>query len=544
MPRITRSKNSDFSGSQCLGAATDLLDGCQTQSTERESVSAQRKDGYYEILKSFAMIGGSSVLKIAIGIVQTKAMALLLGPAGYGLFGLYGSISALSASIAGMGVNSSGVRQIAEAVGTGNTTRIAHTAAVLHRTSVVLGLLGAAGLVILSKPISRLTFGGTGRAGAVSLLSLVVLFTLVSGGQCALIQGMRRIADLAKMNILGSVFGLCTAIPLVYSFRQKGVVPSLIAVAGMSILTSWWYSRRIGIRSHTITIGEARKEAAALLGLGAAFMASSVMTMGVAYLVRVLICRKVGFEAMGLYQSAWTLGGLYVNLILQAMGADFYPRLTAVSKNNAECNRTVNEQTVVGLLLAGPGVLITLTFTPIVIAVFYSAKFGAAVAILRWICLGATIQVITWPMGFIIIAQKHQTVFIFAELAWSVMAIVLAYVFISSFGVNGAGMAFLGSYIFHCILIYPIVRRLSGFRWSRECLRIGLAYCVSIGIVFFSSYFLPRPVALSVGLLLIIVSAIYSGRTLLRLVPPDQLPRTLRRMVATAGSCRPSRAGF
>ena len=65
----------------------------------------------------------------------------------------------------------------------------------------------------------------------------------------------------------------------------------------------------------------------------------------------------------------------------------------------------MNEQTLVGLLLAGPGVLATLTFAPLVIALFYSAKFGAAVGVLRWICLGAMLQVITWPMGFIIVAK-------------------------------------------------------------------------------------------------------------------------------------------
>ncbi len=50
--------------------------------------------------------------------------------------GLYGSIADVAHSIAGMGVNSSGVRQIAEAVGTGETERIARTVAVLRRTSV------------------------------------------------------------------------------------------------------------------------------------------------------------------------------------------------------------------------------------------------------------------------------------------------------------------------------------------------------------------------------------------------------------------------
>ena len=83
------------------------------------------------------------MLNIAIGIVRTKAMAMLLGPAGFGLVGLYGSIADLTQSIAGMGINSSGVRQIAEAVGSDDTGRIALTTAVLRRTSIVLGVAGS-----------------------------------------------------------------------------------------------------------------------------------------------------------------------------------------------------------------------------------------------------------------------------------------------------------------------------------------------------------------------------------------------------------------
>ena len=69
-------------------------------------------------------------------------MALLLGPSGFGLAGLYMSVANLTQSAAGMGINSSGVRQIAEATGTEDAKRIACTTEVLRRTSVVLGLLG------------------------------------------------------------------------------------------------------------------------------------------------------------------------------------------------------------------------------------------------------------------------------------------------------------------------------------------------------------------------------------------------------------------
>jgi enterobacterial common antigen flippase len=481
------------------------------------------KHTYGQILKSSALVGGSSVLNIAIGIVRTKAMAMLLGPAGFGLAGLYSSVADLTQSVAGMGINSSGVRQIAEAVGSDDRERIALTTVVLRRSSIVLGVLGAALLVVFSRQVARLTFGNDQHAAAVSLLSIAVFFRLVSAGQGALLQGMRRIADLAKMGVLGAFFGTLVSIPVVYFLREKGVVPYLVLVAAMTIITSWWYSRKLKVQTPSMTASQLGQEAAAFLKLGFAFMSSGFMTMGVAYAVRITVMRKVGVEATGLYQSAWTLGGLYVGLILQAMGADFYPRLTASAKQNVECNRLVNEQALVGLLLAGPGVIATLTFAPVVIALFYTAKFGAAVGILRWICLGATLQVITWPMGFIILAKGKSAIFFFSELAWTIVAVGLAWICVRSFGLNGAGIAFFGSYVFHGLLIYPIVRQLSGFRWSKASKRTGLLFLSLIAVVFTACYLLPLVVAAGIGTVAVVVSCVYSIRCLLQLTAVDPM---------------------
>ena len=68
---------------------------------------------YGQILESSAVIGGSSALTIMFGVVRTKAMALFLGPSGFGLFGVYISIISVTECFAGLGVSSSAVRQIA-----------------------------------------------------------------------------------------------------------------------------------------------------------------------------------------------------------------------------------------------------------------------------------------------------------------------------------------------------------------------------------------------------------------------------------------------
>jgi antigen flippase len=489
---------------------------------------------YGQILKSSFLIASSTAFNVLTGMVRSKVMALLLGPAGFGLMGLYSSIVQVVQSIAGLGVNSSGVREIAAAVGTGDTGRIARTAAVLRRTSLALGLLGGGVLFLLSGPVAKLTFGNHERTIPVALLALAVFFGIVSSGQGALIQGMRRIGDLARKEVLGGLCGTILTVALVYALRERGLVPALVGTAGITLLFSWWYSRKTGIRTPPLSMLDAGREAGGLLKLGFAFMASGMLMTGAAYLVRIIIVRHISLHAAGLYSSAWTIGGLYVGFVLDAMGADFYPRLTASIHDYEECNRVVNEQTHVSLLLAGPGVIATLTFTPLVIPLLYSSKFMEAVSLLRWLCLGISLRVITWPLGFIIVAGARRLTFMLVELAYVVVYIAAAWACLGplALGVDGAGVAFLLSYVFHGFMLYPVVRRQTGFRWSPANRRLLGGFLVVIGAVFAGFHFLPSGLSLAIGSVAFLANTLYSARALASLVSKDQIPLPFRRVLA------------
>ncbi len=58
------------------------------------------------------------------------------------------------------------------------------------------------------------------------------------------------------------------------------------------------------------------------------------------------------------------------------------------------CNRLVNEQVQISILLAGPGLLATLTFAPLAMHILYTPEFNGAVDLLRWICLGMMLRII------------------------------------------------------------------------------------------------------------------------------------------------------
>ena len=498
-----------------------------------------QKSSYRQILKSSATVGGASAVNVVIGIARTKAMALLLGPAGMGFLGLYLLIADLTRNIAGLGINSSGVRQISEAVGSGDADRISRSVSALRRVSFLLGILGAVSLIACSVSISILSFGNEQHAGAVAILSLAVFFQLIADGRTALFQGMRRISDLAKMGVLGSLLGTITSVLIVYWLGSDGVAPSLVAVAGTTLVISWWYSRRVRIPLPRMTPRQLTHEAGLLLKLGVAFMASGVLMMGAAYMVRMMVLRHVGLDGAGFYHAAWTLGGLYIGFILQAMGTDFYPRLVTVIDNHADCNRLVNEQAQISLLLAGPGVIATLTLAPLGLAIFYSAQFAGAVEVLRWICLGIALRVMLWPMGFIIVAKNRQVIFFLTELAWALVNVSVTWLCVRAFGLIGAGIAFFASYVFHALIVYPIVRSLTGFRFSSENRKTGLFFISSIMVVFCGFQVLPPVLATCLGVSMLIASGICSVRALLRLVPNKGAPNWFGQLLARKSAWRP-----
>ena len=129
------------------------------------------------------------------------------------------------------------------------------------------------------------TFGDYDHAGAVALLALVAFFLDISEAQKALVQGMRRIADLARMNILGALYGTVFGIAIVYFWKGAcGAVRSVADLCGRHEHRHFlvvcaqnqgqWRRGSIG--------REVYAEASELVKLGVVFMASGLATVGAA----------------------------------------------------------------------------------------------------------------------------------------------------------------------------------------------------------------------------------------------------------------------
>ena len=477
-------------------------------------MSVRPASSYTQILKSSSLIGGAQGINLLLGMVRMKIAAVLIGPLGVGLVGTYQAIQGLVSMVAGLGIQSSAVRDVAEAVGKGDEVAIGRTVLTLRRICWFTGLSGALAMAALAAPLSRYTFGTREYALDIALLGAAIFFGNIEGGQMALIQGMRRIGDLARLNVIGAVAGTVVTVILYTWLGLRGIIPALLLIALVQLVASWYFARRILVPKVEMSWLESWRTSGGMLRLGLAFMWNGLLVAIVAYLTRTFIAQEISLEAVGIFTAAFSLSGMFVNFVLGAMGADFYPRLAAVSQDHVTMNRLVNEQIEIGLLLAVPGLLITLTLAPWIIRVFFSSEFLHAADLLQWFILGCLGRVIGWPMGFIVLALGKGVLFATTQTIFNILHLALIWGGLVAFGVEGVSMAFFTLYLIAPTIVFLIVRHLTGFTWFSATRRLVLALLPMIALVFMASRLLLPWQATGIGVALTTVASVFCLRGL------------------------------
>jgi PST family polysaccharide transporter len=357
-------------------------------------------------------------------------------------------------------------------------------------------------------------------------LGIGVVLTVMANSNLVLIQGLRLIVNLGKINIASAVIGTSLGLLFVLTWGTYGIVPMLLTIPTVNLACSLWITRKIPYQDYIWFCKPRLSEIHDLIRLGLSFMISVLLANGVGLLLRILIIKEIGITAAGNFAAAYSLAGVYTGFILQAMAADFYPRLAANNKDRDLTNRLVNEQTEIALDLALPGILGTIVFAPWVVNALYTDSFHGAAEVLQWQVVGMFGRIVTWPIGFILIAKGESFAFIVTESVSCLVYLFSAWAGLKLFGLMGVGIAFIVLYVFYAVMMLLVSKQLTGFKWS-VCNRNRLFWMLpTIVIVMVVTFLVSRPWSIMVGSLSVVVSAGICCRSLLKFGPENVFKRT------------------
>lgn len=441
-------------------------------------------NSYRKILRSTSIIGGASVINILVGLLRTKAAAVLLGPAGVGLIGLFANLISTASGIAGLGFGNVGTKQVAQAAATNDSVRIATARRALFWGTLLLAVLGGAVFWAMRNVLADRVMGDPTVANDIGWLALAVALTIASASQNALLNGLRHIGDIARVSIGSAILSTVIGIGALWVWGRAGIVIYIIAGPLTSFALGHFYVSRLpSVEVRRRRFADMAVEWKALASLGFAFMVAGLAGTAGQLLVRLLVQNELGVEALGHFQAAWAISMTYIGFVLSAMGTDYFPRLAAVINDPAAVNRLVNEQLEVALLLAAPVLLGMLGMAPWVIDLLYSNQFGEAVEVLRLQVLGDVLKIASWPLGFILVASGAGKTYMATE--WLVMGMfaALTYVLLPMMGLPATGLSFLLMYVFYLAVVFVLANRRTGFRFNTRGLGLLCSVSLACGVV-------------------------------------------------------------
>ncbi len=469
---------------------------------------------YRQIAKAATLFGGVQVVVVLVGLVKNKAVATLLGAEGLGLYGLLLSTIALINSVANLGLQSSAIRDIAEAESRQESQRVATLACVVQRLVRITGLCAMLFVALAAPILSQWVFGDSSHTHLFVWLSIALLFDQLSMGQLVVLQGLRRLNYLAKANVIGSFLGLAVSLPLYLIWGIDGIVPSIVLSSLLLLLRAAYFARKVGLPTPNITWREAVEQGRGMVELGVVMALAGFIGVGANYLIRIYLTRHSGIEVVGLYNATYTIAEGYVGLVFTAMATDYYPRLAAINKDNAACSALVNEQGEMSLLILLPAVMALITLSTPAVWLLYSRDFLPIVPMLQWALLGVLAKAAVFSFDYIYVAKGDKKVFLLSELLSYGMILVATLVGYYYMDLEGAGMGYMVGYLLSLVQTVWINHALYGITMSRELCTIFVWSMLWAGANLYVMHYVGGVVGYVVSGLLLLLATVYSYREL------------------------------
>ncbi|NRA16454.1 MAG: O-antigen translocase [Oceanospirillaceae bacterium] len=461
-----------------------------------------------QIIETTTIIGSASIVVIVIGLAKVKLLALLFGPSGIGLMGILLTIMSTGTTLFGLGVTTSGVRSIAKNIENCNNVAIVRIS--LLTLNIFLGLIALITIITYKKELSELFFKTTNYDISITVIAIGVFFSLVSGSQTTLLQGLRKIADLAKVKVFSALVSLIIGMLLIITLKENGIAPFVITMPFVTSFIALYYCKKLSkIKLSSFKYKIIWTETYSLITLGFVFMVTGLMAVFSQLIVRYIINDQLNLESVGYFQASWSISMTYIGFVLSAMAADYYPRLTQQIGNQSIANKLVNDQTKISIILAAPILIGMLVFAPEIIAVLYSADFVSSVNILRWQVFGDVLKIISWPLGFILLSKGCSKLYFCCEFVWNISYLVIVYYGIEYFGINIAGYAFVSSYLIYLIIVYCVCSRVNDFKWTDSNVRLIIIISTCCGGMLGLSY-LSKTLTFVIGFILLVVFSFHT----------------------------------
>lgn len=409
-----------------------------------------------DIIKSSTLIGSTEFALIFVAIIRAKYLAVSIGPAGYGEYGLLNSFFTVLTAVCGGWIARGTIKYTAEYSQKNDFLSVAK----VHNYSISLALiLGSIAtlFVFIFQDFVRIHFLSPEiilwhySLFAASFLanSLIPFFGW-------LLQGHLMVKSTIKLRIITTFFSLISIFVFVYFFKLTGYFLSILVSAVFGLYLFWNETRNI-LPTKFLLPNIKDEIFKKLMKFGGVNLVLLTVNNVCDYIQRVFILTNLNISSVGLFQVANSITN-YMGILNRGSSFVNDPKMSQ-DISILERNKVFNDFLRFNILVGIPISVFLILFSTELIGILYTKEFTTLSPIIYVFIFAQFLSFLCGGFQSIMLGKAFLKMHSFVSILYSVILITVPLLFIKQFGLITIGISMVVANILTIIIDFIYLRR-------------------------------------------------------------------------------------
>ncbi len=408
-------------------------------------------------IKTSLYSGISTAISLLVRLISNKIVAVYLGTNGIFLLGQLKDFLRLSNVLSGFGIENGIIKYTSQFQESDEELKkILSTSFRIH---LIFSLIFSILILFFSNIIAEYLSLDFESKFYFLVLSISVISFSIHTLLMSIINGIKRIKLYVTINVVSVIISAIVMITLVLKYAVIGalyalIINQIITLAVTCILFYLYKPFKISLLFSSFDFNYFKK----LSSFSIMAITGPTCLIISTFIVRYYISDEFDTNFAGSWEAMWRISAIYLLFLISTF--KFYLIPTFSKLNNEDLKEEVFKIwkvviPIIVIITAGVYLL-----RDIIITVLLSKEFFLINEIIFFHLLGDIIKINCWVLGNILISKADTKAFVFFQIEWSVIFVVLSYFLINAYGFWGVSLAYFITYIIHFSLLNIHLRKL------------------------------------------------------------------------------------
>lgn len=411
-----------------------------------------------DIVKVFSLTAISTLVKMLTGFVSIKIVAVILGPEGLALMGQLNNFATIIMAVAAVGINNGITKYVAEY--RDDKTMFRNLLSTAYRITIIGSLVSGLFMIVCNSLLGNLLLKTSEYNYVFILFGITVIFYAINNLLLSVVNGLKEFKLFVKINIANSILGLIYTVAFVLIGGLHGAFISFVTYQSVSLLITLvmlrhfeWFSW-VNFRAKYSGSIARRYVHYSLMAL------VSVAVVPVAQLVlRSYVIVNISETEAGWWEAMNRLSSMYLMIITSSFGVYYLPRLSELKSSiELKCEIFKSYKVIFPMLVIGFSLIYFLRF--FIIKTLFAPNFYPMESLFIWQLLGDFFKILSWLLAFLMVAKSMTKAFVLTEILFSLLFVLLGYLFLTWHGVIGITQAYMINYILYFLLMLFLFKKI------------------------------------------------------------------------------------